>query len=150
MIAFFYGSIAALWIIFFICTLKKPITFKYIMIAITGMGCSLLFDTSLGEYAGLYYYISKSGSLFYILISGVFLYPVIEVIYAMFLPEKVEPAIIYTFIWLVLMIAFELLSLYTRTVVFTGWRLVPWSIATYLFTYGWINLLFRYMKKKGL
>ena len=150
MITFFYGSIAAVWMVLLICTLKEPITFKYIMIAITGMGCSLLFDTSLGEYAGLYYYINKSDSLFYIIISSIFLYPVIEVIYAMLLPEKVKPAIIYTALWLVLMIAFELISLYIRTVVFTGWRLVPWSIATYLFTYGWINLLFRYMGKRGL
>lgn len=149
-IACFYGSIAIVWIISLICALKKGITFKHIMVAIAGMGYSLLYETALGEYAGLYYYIKQTDSLFYIIISGVFLYPAIEMIYVMFLPEKIKPAIMYTIIWIVLLLAFELLSLYTRTIVFTGWRIVPWSIVTYILTFIWVNLLFRYLKKRGL
>jgi hypothetical protein len=114
------------------------------------MGYSLLYETSLGEYAGLYYYVDKADSLFYIIISAVLLYPVIEVIYTMFLPEKIKPAIIYTVLWTVLLLGYELLSLYTRTIVFTGWQIVPWSIVTYILTFTWINLLFRHLKKKGL
>jgi hypothetical protein len=149
-IAFFYGSIAVVWILFLICVQKKPITFKNIMVAIATIGYSLLFETTLGEYAGLYHYINRSNSLFYIIISAIFLYPVIEVIYTMFLPDKFNRAIIYTAIWIVLMLAFELLSLYTKTVLLTGWRVIPWSIVTYIVTFGWINLLFRYLKKRGL
>jgi hypothetical protein len=48
------------------------------------------------------------------------------------------------------MLAFEVASFYTGTVVLTGWRVIPWSIVTYAVTFGWINLLFRYMKKRGL
>ena len=149
-LACFYGAIAVAWIIFLICILKKPITFKHIMVAIAGMGYSLLYETALGEYAGLYHYINQSDSLFYIIVSGVFLYPVIEMLYALFLPERIKPAIAYTVIWIILLLAFEILSLYTRTIVFTGWRIVPWSVVTYIFTFVWVNLLFRYLKKKGL
>lgn len=149
-ITFFYGSIAAVWIVFLICILKKPITFKNIMVAIAAIGYSLLFETTLGEYSGLYYYIKQSESLFYIIVSAVFIYPLIEVIYTMFLPGKTNAAVVYTIIWIVLMLAFELLSLYTGTVVLTGWRIIPWSIVTYIFTFGWINLLFRYLQKRGL
>ena len=149
-IAFFYGSIAAVWIVFSLCALKKAITFKHIMVAIAAMGYSLLYETTLGEYFGLYHYINRSNSLFYIIVSAVFIYPVIEVIYTMFLPKKANSAIIYTVIWIVIMLIFELLSIYTRTVVLTGWRVVPWSIVTYIFTFGWINLLFRFLKRRAL
>lgn len=149
-VTFFYGSIAAVWIIFLLCSLSKPINFKNIMVAIAAVGYSLLFETTLGEYVGLYYYINPSKSLFYIIIAAVFLYPVIEVIYTMYLPEKAKPAAVYTVIWILLMLAFELLSVYARTVVLTGWRVIPWSIVTYIVTFGWINLLFRYLLKRGL
>lgn len=149
-IIFFYGSIAAVWIVFLICTLKKKITFKYIMIAIAYIGYSLLLETIFGEYIGLYHYINKSDSLFYLIVSSVFLYPEIALIYAMFLPEKVYSAIIYTTVWVLLMLIFELVSIYTRTIVLTGWKIVPWSILTYVLTFGWINVMFRYIKKRGL
>ncbi|KUO72858.1 MAG: hypothetical protein APF77_00330 [Clostridia bacterium BRH_c25] len=149
-IAFFYGSIAAIWIVLFICAVKRPLTFKHILIAITAIGYSLLYETSLGEYARLYYYITPESSLFYIILSAVLIYPMIDVIYAMFLPEKASAAVMYTAAWIVFMLAFELASLYTKTVVLTGWRVLPWSVITYIVTFAWINLLFRYLKKRGL
>ncbi|MHB1392158.1 MAG: hypothetical protein ACYCYE_03600 [Clostridia bacterium] len=149
-IAFFYGSIAAVWVVLFICALKKSLTFKHIMVVIAAVGYSLLFETLLGKYAGLYYYINPEDSLFYIIVSSVLLYPIINVIYTIFLPEKAYPAAMYTAAWIVSMLAFELASLYTRTVVLTGWRVIPWSIITYIVTFSWINLLFRYLKKRSL
>lgn len=149
-VAFIYGSIAGVWIVFFICRSVKPVTFKSIMVFITGIGYSLLFETTLGEYLDLYYYVNPSDSLFYIILTAVFLYPVIEVTYTLFLPEKAYPALIYTAAWLVLMLIFELASIYTKSIILTGWRVMPWSIITYLVTFGWINLLFRYLKKRGL
>lgn len=147
---FFYASIAIIWIIFFICIAKRPVGFKHLIIAFTAIGYSLLYETALGEYLGLYYYINPQKSLFYIIVSAILIYPVIEVIYTLFLPARLYPAIIYTGAWILLMLAFELLSLYTGTVVLTGWRVIPWSIVTYIFTFGWINLLLRSMKKRGL
>jgi hypothetical protein len=149
-VAFFYGSIAAVDIVFFICALIKPLTFKSVIIAIAGMGYSMIFDATMGEYLGLYYYVNRSDSLFYVIVSSVLLYPIIEVIYTIFLPEKVYPAIVYTAVWIVLMLIFELVSIYAGTIVLTGWRIMPWSIAAYIFAFSWINLLFRHLKKKGL
>lgn len=148
--AFFYGSLAVVWVVFLFCNLKKTVGLKNIIIAIAAVGFSLVFESALGEYAGLYYYINQPDSLLYIILSGVLLYPVINMIYTMFLPEKLNSAIFYTIIWIVLMLAFELLSLYTNTIVLTGWRVVPWSILTYILTFSWINLFFRYLKKRGL
>ena len=149
-VPFFYASIAAIWIVFLICAVKKPVTLKHLIVAITAMGYSLLYETWLGEYTGLYYYINKEHSLLYIILSAVLLYPVIEVIYTMFLPEKSYPAAVYTVVWVVLMLAFELASFYAGTIVLTGWRVIPWSLITYIVTFIWINLLFRGLKKRGL
>lgn len=147
---FFYISAAAIWLIFLICAVKRKLTLKHILIAITAMGYSLLYETILGEYIGLYYYINKENSLLYIVLSAVLIYPEIEVIYTLFLPENAYAAVPYTIVWTVLMLAFELASFYTRTVVLTGWKVFPWSIITYLFTFLWINLLFRLLKRRGL
>lgn len=147
---FFYISTAAIWLIFLTCAAKRRLTLKHTLIAITAMGYSLLFETILGEYIGLYYYINKENSLLYIVLSAVLLYPEIEVIYTLFLPENASAAVLYTIVWTILMLVFELASLYTGTVVLTGWKVIPWSIVTYLFTFLWINLLFRLLKKRGL
>ncbi|HYE82592.1 MAG TPA: hypothetical protein VEG39_10575 [Clostridia bacterium] len=147
---FFYTSIAATWIVLFICTAKRPLTFKHIMITIAAIGYSLLYEISLGEYAGLYYYINPEDSLAYLILASVLLYPVINVIYIIFLPEKAYPAAIYTAVWVAFMLLFELASIYTRTVVLTGWRVFPWSIVTYIATFVWINLFFNSLKKRGL
>jgi hypothetical protein len=120
------------------------------MIAIAAMGYSLLYETILGEYSELYYYINKENSLLYIVLSAVLLYPEIEVIYTLFLPEKAYPAIFYTGIWIILMLIFELVSFYTGTVVLTGWKVIPWSVVTYMVTFLWINLLYRTLEKRGL
>ncbi|HWR60293.1 MAG TPA: hypothetical protein VN580_01695 [Clostridia bacterium] len=149
-VTFFYVSVAAVWIVFLICAAKKSFTLRHILIAITAMGYSLLYETILGEYIGLYYYINKENSLLYIILSAVLLYPEIEIIYTFFLPERTYSAVMYTIAWIILMLAFELASLYTRTVVLTGWRVIPWSVVTYIFTFLWINILFRLLKKRGL
>lgn len=149
-IRFFYISVIITWIVFLICSAKKRLALRHTLIAITGMGYSLLFETLLGEYAGLYYYISKSSSLLYIILSAVLLYPEIEVLYCFFLPKDTDPAILYTIVWTVFLLTFEFASLYTGTVVITGWKVFPWSVITYLFTFLWINILYRLLKKRGL
>ncbi|HWQ29635.1 MAG TPA: hypothetical protein VN549_01490 [Negativicutes bacterium] len=149
-VLFFYISAAAVWAALLVVTIKRPPALRHLMVAIAAIGYSLLFETSLGEYAGLYYYIDKENSLFYIILAAVLLYPVIDVIYTLFLPERAYPAIIYTAVWTACMLVFELTSFYTRTVVLTGWRVFPWSIITYIITFAWINLLFRSLKKRDL
>ncbi len=149
-VTFIYGSIAGVWIVLMISAFIRPVTFKSIMVGITGVGYSLLFECVLGEQYGLYYYVRPEVSLFYIIITAVFLYPILEIIYTLFLPNKFRPALIYTFLWIILMLVFELISMYTKSVILTGWKVMPWSIITYIATFGWVNLLFRYIKRRGL
>lgn len=149
-ILFFYISIAAAWAALLALSIKRPPSLRHLMVVIAAIGYSLLFETSLGEYAGLYYYIDKENSLFYIILAAVLLYPVIDVIYTFFLPERAYPAIFYTTAWTACMLIFELASFSTHTVVLTGWKVFPWSIITYMVTFAWINLLFRSLKKRGL
>lgn len=149
-VIFFWSSIAVIWAVLLLAAAKRPLTFKQVVIAIAAIGYSLLYETVLGELMGLYHYIIPEKSLKYIIISALLIYPIIEVIYSLFLPEKPRHALIYTTAWIAFMLAFEAASLYTGTVVLTGWKVIPWSIVTYAITFGWINLLFRYMKKRGL
>ncbi|MGE5632725.1 MAG: hypothetical protein ACM3TR_16785 [Caulobacteraceae bacterium] len=147
---FFYGSIIAVWIILFVALAFRPLRLRNALVAVAGVGYSLLFDATLGEYLGLYYYIKPSASILYIILSAVALYPVIEVIFTLFLPEKTMPILIYTTVWLLLMLAHEIASLMTKTIVFTGWKVFPWSILAYITTFTWINVFYGYLKKRGL
>ncbi|MGE5677255.1 MAG: hypothetical protein ACM3ZR_04275 [Pseudomonadota bacterium] len=149
-VIFFYVSIAAAWAALLALSIKRPPSLRHLLVAIAAIGYSLLFETSLGEYAGLYYYIDKENSLFFIILAAVLLYPVIDVVYTFFLPERAYPAIIYTTAWTACLLVFEFASFYTRTVVLTGWKVFPWSIITYIITFAWINLLFRSLKRRGL
>ena len=149
-VMFFYISIAAVWAALLAFSIKRPPSMGHLMVAISAIGYSLFFEAFLGEYKGLYYYIYKENSLFYILVAAVLLYPVIDVIYTFFLPERAYPAILYTTAWIACMLVFEFASLYTRTVVLTGWKVFPWSIITYIVTFAWINLLYRSLKRRGL
>ncbi|PRX33581.1 hypothetical protein BX659_103108 [Orenia metallireducens] len=145
---FFYGSIIILWIIFIICMRFKPVTLANIIIGITTIAYSLLYEILLGEYFDLYYYIKNNQSILYILLAGIFVYPILNIIYTLFLPKKIKPILIYTGLWIIAMLIFEYLSLLTKTVVFTGWRMFPWSPLTYVLTYLWVYLFYRYLEKR--
>lgn len=149
-VTFFWGSVAAIWAALLLTAARRPLTFKQVVIAITAIGYSLLYEIVFGELMGLYHYITPEKSLTYIILSALLIYPIIEVIYTLFLPEKLKHVLIYTAAWTAFMLVFEVASFYAGTVVLTGWRVIPWSIVTYAVTFGWINMLFRYMKKRGL
>jgi hypothetical protein len=80
-------------------------------------------------------------------LSGLFLYPPLNVIFSLYLPEARSKVFLYTLIWIGAMLAFEFAGVYTGTLVFTGWRAMPWSVVTYAFTYAWVILLYRYLGK---
>lgn len=147
---FFFGSIAAAWILLIIGVYRRGLRFANVLISLLGAGYSLFFDVFFGEYLGLYHYINPEISLLYMILSAAFLYPVVEIVYTIFMPAKLKPALIYTAAWIALMLAFEEASLFANTIVFTGWRMFPWSIAVYAATLVWISVLFRYMERRGL
>ena len=144
---FFYASIIGVWVLFLICLKFRPLHINSITIGIASIAYSLVFDITLGNRLGLFHYITPGESTMYMVLGAIFIYSGLNIIYTMFLPEKVRPALIYTAVWVAAMLVFEYGSLLARTIVFTGWTIFPWSVITYLFTYLWINLLFRYLEK---
>ncbi|MDQ2085571.1 hypothetical protein RBH29_03875 [Herbivorax sp. ANBcel31] len=145
---FFYLSIAGVLLILGICSFYKPLDFRSFVIAVTTIAYSLIYEIILGEYYGLYYYINQNNSIIYMVLAGILLYPSLNVIYVLFLPKQIKNTILYTFFWIIAMIIFEYGSLLFKTIVFTGWELIPWSIVTYLGTYLWIYLLYRYISNR--
>lgn len=146
--SFFYGFIAILWLIFSICIYFKPVKLANIIIGITTIAYSILYEMLLGEYFSLYYYIQPEKSILYIILAGVLIYPILNIIYTLFLPKKIKPVLIYTGLWIIVILIFEYATLFTKTIVFTGWIIFPWSIITYIITYLWIYLFYRYLNEK--
>ncbi|MFZ5353789.1 MAG: hypothetical protein ACOZCL_13855 [Bacillota bacterium] len=145
---FFYIPIIVIWAGVYFISRKKTIELSHIVIGITTIGYSAIYDLLLGVHMKLYYYISPDISPVYIAIAAAFIYPPLNMIYTMFLPEKKSSILIYTLTWTAFMLAFELVTVYFGTIVFRGWRVLPWSVVTYIVTYILILLLFFYLDRK--
>jgi len=100
---------------------------------------NLVFELIFGEILDMYYYIDKAHSLIYIIIASVFLYPLLAVLYIFFLPGKAKN-IWYTAGSIILMLILELVSLQAGTIVLTGWRVIPWSVVTYIVSFYMLNI----------
>ncbi|NLI58014.1 MAG: hypothetical protein GX387_05760 [Clostridium sp.] len=147
-LVFFYVSIIAVLLVLAICSFFKPLDFRSYVIAVTSIAYSLVYEVILGEYYGLYYYINEKDSIIYIVLAGIILYPALNIIYVLFLPKEMKKTLIYTVFWMVAMVIFEYFSLVSKTIVFTGWKPIPWSIITYIATYLWVYTLYRYMSNR--
>lgn len=142
---FFYGTILILWLVLPIAVGKRPFKVRHLLVWITYSLYSLVYEITFGEVLNLYYYISPEESIVYILLGSLFLYPVKMVLYVLFLPQK--KVLWYTAGWIILVQILELISLYTKTIVLTGWKVVPWSPITYLITYLLVFLADGYFHK---
>lgn len=120
---------------------------NHLVIGIASIAYSLAYDIFFGSILRLYYYIDPAVSIQYTLIGGIFLYPVLNMIYTLSLPTGLRKLFIYTMAWIALMVGFEYASLAFKTIVFTGWRIFPWSYITYIVTYTWIYFLNRLLVK---
>jgi hypothetical protein len=49
--------------------------------------------------------------------------------------------------WILLLQIMELISIYTKTLVLTGWRIVPWSMLTYFLTFLFAFMADRFFRK---
>jgi hypothetical protein len=145
---FFNISLIVVLLLILITALFKRIKPASMITGIASIAYSLVFDIVFGELLGLYYYISPEKSMLYILFGAIFIYTPLNIIYTVFAPEGIKQLLAYTAVWTVVMLAFEYASLLTRTIIFTGWRMFPWSVVTYIATYTWINLFYRYLKRK--
>jgi hypothetical protein len=143
---FFYVSMFLTIMLFFICTYFKKPSLPSIIIGLTSIGYSFISDLTFGDRLKLFYYITPQKSTLYIILAGVFIYSFYNIIYTMFLPES-NP-LIYTIFWIIGMLMLEYLSLIARTVVFTGWKMFPWSIILYMVSYLWIYSFYKYLLNK--
>lgn len=149
-VAFFYSSIILALIALGFSLYFRRLNLAGITIGITSIGYSLAFDNLFGHYFGLYYYITPKDSTMYTIIAGILLYPVLNVIYTLFLPNQTNKVLTYTLIWIAAMMVFEHLNFAAGTVVLTGWKVIPWSVVIYIVTYGWVYIFYRYLTHKGL
>jgi hypothetical protein len=137
----------AIIILTFLLLIKK-LNLASIIIGFTTIGYSLTNDILFGDRLKLFYYISPDKSTFYMVLSAILLYPMLNIIYLMFLPRNIKPHLLYTSIWIAAMLVFEYASLKTKTIVFTGWQPIPWSIVVYIVTYLWINIYYSILTKR--
>jgi purine-cytosine permease-like protein len=145
---FFYISIAIVIILFLVSVRIKGLALPSVIIGITTVGYSLINDILFGDYLKLFYYINTKELPLYAILAAIFLYPLLNIIYTLFLPKHIKAVLIYTFFWIISLIIFEYCSLLTKTIVFTGWKPVPWSGVTYIVAYLWIYFFYRYLSKR--
>ncbi len=145
----FYISLFAIWVIFGIISRFKPVKFDALLIGIATIGYSMGYDTILGDVMGLYHYINPAVSNLYMTISAFLLYPLLNMIYVLYLPKRSSKRIGYTLLWIIAMFVFELITVLSQTIVFTGWRPLPWSIVTYIATYAFIILFNNYIESQS-
>lgn len=134
---FFYGSITVLLAVFFTCVRRKRLGIRHMIIMMGYSLYNLIFELVFGEIFDLYYYMEKACSLVYIIVASVFLYPLIAVLYVLYLPTGTG-IFSYTLYFITGVLLLELIALYTRTIVFTGWKVIPWSVVTYIISFGLI------------
>lgn len=139
-----------IWIAFIIVGYFKGINLADIVIGIATVAYSVSFDCLFGTQLGLYHYILPSISISYAIAAAFLIYSILNIIYTIFLPKKLLNILSYTLVWILGMLIFETLSFITHTIVLTGWRVIPWSIVTYVVAYTWIYTLYNYLARKGL
>ncbi len=145
---FFYLSAVIIPILFIICCFfRKPVV-SNILIGLVSIGYSLINDIILGDRLKLFHYIIREHSTLYMVLAAITIYAPLNITYTMFLPQKLRPSIIYTGFWIIALLIFEILSLLTKTIVFTGWKMFPWSIVLYIVSYLWIYSLYRFLQRK--
>ena len=145
---FFYGSILLVLLALLAVNRVKKLSMNDYLIGIASTAFSLAFDVALGGHFKLYYYISPDTSLLYIIIAALLLYPPLSIMYVRFLPKNKNQILVYTGIWIAAMLIFELISVLSRTIVFTGWKPFPWSPITYVITYLWVISLYRFLNRR--
>lgn len=144
---FYYISAGVVLAAFIVSVYLKSLGFSNIVIGITTVGYTLVYEIILGDQMGLYYYLDPKVSTLYMVLSALLVYPLLNIVYTLFLPRKTRDVLAYTAAWIIAMLVFEFASVAAGTIVFTGWRPFPWSIVTYLFTYTWIYFFYRYMER---
>jgi hypothetical protein len=146
--SFLFAFTITVLIVFAIVTRYKTPDIRHLIIGITSIAYSMTYDIIFGDIFELYYYIDLRYSTLYMVIEGILLYPALNIIYTLFLPQRLSNTLYYTIYWIAGVFLLEHITILTRTIVLTGWNVLPWSILTYIVTFLWINLLYRYLTGK--
>ncbi len=147
--AFFYLSAAVLVLLTAGCAfLKSPPRLSNILIGLLTVGYALITDVVLGHQAGLFHYIDPLQSTLYMVLAAIFIYAPLNILYTLFLPEKSKWVLAYTICWIIGLTVFEYVSLLTKTLVFTGWKMFPWSFVLYILAYLWLYFFYRYLQRR--
>ena len=144
---FFWASAAVSVLLLAAAAILKGTNLPVWIIGITSIAYSMVYEIIFGDRLGLYYYITPEESTLYILLGALLIYTPLNIVYVIFLPESRKKILFYTAIWIAAMLVFEYANVLTRSVVFTGWKPIPWSIVTYAATYTWIILFYKYMMR---
>lgn len=147
---FFWASAAVTLLILAATAILKGTGLPAWVIGIASVAYSMVFEIFFGDRLRLYYYINPEESTLFIILGALLIYTPLNIVYTVFLPESPKKILVYTAIWIAAMLAFEYASVFAHSVVFTGWKPVPWSIATYAVTYGWVVLFYRYLRSRCL
>jgi hypothetical protein len=145
---YFYGYLVLIWVFLLISVRYRQLNSKHVYVGIATIAYSLTYEIILGDWLGLYHYLDKTNSPLYIVLAGILIYPLLNILYVLFLPINTKNLLPYTGAWITVMLLFEYITVIQKIVVMTGWKPIPWSIATYAFTYLWINILYRYLEKR--
>lgn len=145
---FFYSSAIITWVLFTAVSRKRHLDGRSLIIGFATIAFSVIFDTVFGEIFGLYHYISPGESLSYIVLAAVLIYPFLNIIYTLFLPQGTGRVLFYTAIWIAAMLLFEYSSVKAGTIVFTGWNPIPWSLVTYVAVYSFVYFLYANASKR--
>jgi hypothetical protein len=148
-----YGAIVVSWVILLSLYKMKKIKLPLITVAVLylfAVAFGLTYEFTLGEVLSLYHYYDPESSAYWILLMGVFAYPIYHVLYANWLeaPIRFTRWLLYTSLWVLLMLASEYWSIANKVVVLTGWRIWPWSIVTYGTIFVCDTLLFLWIGSK--
>lgn len=145
---YFYGYVILIWAVLLLSIRFRPMHINHFIIGFVTIAYSLTYEILFGNWLGLYYYLDKTNSSLYIALAGILVYPLLNILYVLFLPKSRKYFLPYTVVWITAMLLFEYITVRQNIIVFTGWKPIPWSIATYAFTYLWIDLLYMYLEKR--
>ena len=126
----------------------KQVRLPAVTAGLVSIGYSLIFDITFGGLLGLYYYINLDETTVFMILAAVFIYAPLDILFLVFIPSGIGKAAAYTAAWTAGMLLLECACLSTGTLVFTGWRIFPWSFITYAATYIWIIKFYRYLDKR--
>ena len=127
---YFYGYVILIWAVLLLSIRFRPMHINHFIIGFVTIAYSLTYEILFGNWLGLYYYLDKTNSSLYIALAGILVYPLLNILYVLFLPKSRKYFLPYTVVWITAMLLFEYITVRQNIIVFTGWKPIPWSIAT--------------------